>query len=213
MAGYKKKTNEEHVEENKNLIYEGATISQLQLLFDLDRRTITQRLGTLDPSGKRRGFPIYNIAKAAAYLAPPQEDQVIKVLEKMPASKLPIHLQKEFWDALRSRQLYEENAKDLWRTDVIVDFVIDILKTVRESVNVFEDTVDRETELSIKQRAIIQTLVDDLLNDVSKKLQTQEIYQHYVSVHGEQGEEVDPAKIYDLTKMFNEAVEDPELGL
>ena len=52
-----------------------------------------------EPVKKRQGWPIYDLAEAASRLATPTEDQLMRYIKRMPANKLPVHLQKEFWDA------------------------------------------------------------------------------------------------------------------
>lgn len=208
-----------HDSETRGMLYEGVSAKQLSEIFRMAPQTVKSMLGTLEPVKKRQGWPIYDLADAASRLATPNEEMLLKFLRRMPANKLPTHLQKEFWDALRSRQLYEENAKDLWRTETVMNFIIDVLRTIRQSLNVVEDAVDRETELTTKQRGIIQGLIDDLLEDVSKKLGQQEIFEHYQNYHLTRKDENDAKGTFELSEILEvdpseaAALDDDGLGL
>ena len=46
----------------------GASVNQLAQLFDLDRRTVANRLKDVRPCGKRNSFPIYKISEVAELL-------------------------------------------------------------------------------------------------------------------------------------------------
>lgn len=188
---------------SKGMIYEGVSAKQLSELFRMAPQTVKNMLGSLEPVKKRQGWPIYDLAEAASRLATPTEEQLMRYIKRMPANKLPVHLQKEFWDALRSRQTYQENAKDLWRTEIVMSFIIDVLRTIRQSLNVVEDAVDRETELTPKQRGIIQCLIDDLLADVSKKLSQEDIFNHYKNNYLANEEENDAKGVWELTGILN----------
>lgn len=194
--------------ESRRMLYEGCTITQLAEIFRMDKKKCSSLLAGLEPCGSRQGFPIYDLFNAASRLATPSEKQLMRTLERMSPSKLPTHLQKEFWDARRSRQQYEENARDLWRTSTIVDFTVGMLKTVRDSVTVMEDVVARESDLTNKQRQIIQQLVDDLLSDIERRFRETDIYKSYTnSLHADEDDSVKKPMIE------VEAPEDEDLGL
>lgn len=190
------------------MLYEGCTVTQLAEIFRMDKKKCSSLLAGLEPSGERQGFPIYSLFHAASRLATPSERQLMNTLERMSPSKLPTHLQKEFWDARRSRQQYEENARDLWRTHTIVEFIVGILKTVRDSVTVMEDVVARESDLTTKQRQIIQQLVDDLLADIEQRMRDTDVFkQHLNSL----GQDEDESKTKEMVEVPDPDAED--LGL
>lgn len=156
--------------EEKLILEEGVSLSQLSRIFSKDKRTISAVLKGLTPCGERMGFPIYNLADAASRLSVPDENRVIEIIKRLKPSQLPVKIQKEFWDSARSRQRYLEDQGDLWRTDDIVEALLEAFKTFRQSVLLMSDAVARETELTDKQRRIINELTDVLLVDVSKSL-------------------------------------------
>lgn len=158
--------------DEKSALYEGVSVTTLSQLFHMDKKKVSRLLVDVKPAGRRRGYPIYKIADAASRLAVPPDEKIVESLRHVPMNKLPVHLQKEFWDAARSRQTYERDAGDLWRTEDILDVLTEILKGVRTSVTLFVDAVARETELTEKQRALIEQLADDLLENMHNQITT-----------------------------------------
>lgn len=160
--------------EEKQMLHRGVSVSTLGELFHMDKRKVASLMASVHPVGERKGYPIYDLAEAASLLAKPTDEQVLKTLKRLPMQKLPVHLQKEFWDAARSRQTYEENAKELWRTEDVLAVLTDLLKSMRTSVTLFVDTVSRETTLTEKQRHLIEELGDGLLSDLHNRLTSDE---------------------------------------
>lgn len=158
-------------DESQAMLYEGVTLSQIARLFKRDTREVSSKINAkLKPTGERMGFPIYSLAEAASLVALPSEDQVMNAIKNMPANRLPVRLQKEFWDANRSRQKFEQDAGDLWTTDDVVEVFMEVFKTIRTSTNLFADAVDREVALTSEQRSVVISLADDLLADIRRGL-------------------------------------------
>jgi hypothetical protein len=156
-------------EETKALLYEGASLGQLSTIFDLDNREIARKLHGLQPVGERVGYPIYSLKEAAAYLVTPKGD-IEDRLKKMDPKDLPPQLQKAFWGALTERLKYEESQGDLWRTADVIETLGEAFKTLRMSVLLMQDQVERQSELTERQRDIIRGLTDGLLNNLADAL-------------------------------------------
>lgn len=155
-------------EESEALLYSGANITQLARIFKMDLRDIKAKLnGKIKPAGKRNGFPIYAIKDAAEYLASPIHD-IDEFIQKMSIADLPTILRKEFWAGMRSRQLYEKEAAELWPTSDVIDTIAELLKTLRLSLLLSREGVERETELSQRQRDIIIRIIDNALEDAHR---------------------------------------------
>ncbi len=145
----------------------GASINQLGQLFDLDRRTVTDRLKDVQPSGRRNTFPVYRIADVAELL-------VVGYLTKdklSEAQKLK-HAgnEKDHWDAQLKRQKYLENMGDLWRTEKVISVFADVFKTFREAVVVFADEMEHESGLTNEQIDKVKGFCDALLVETRDKL-------------------------------------------
>ncbi len=187
----------QQTEEEKLIMEEGVSLSQLGRIFAKDKRTVSATLKGLTPCGERMGFPIYNLADAASRLAVPDEDRVIEIIKRLKPSQLPVKIQKEFWDSARSRQRYLEGQGDLWRTDDIIDALLEAFKTFRQSVNLMSDVVARETEITDKQRRIINELSDTLLVEVRRSLLEEPVFAEIGNVLTRDSEEEDIEDIFD----------------
>jgi hypothetical protein len=185
-------------EAEKMLIEDGASLSQLGRIFRKDKRTISVALRGLKPSGERMGYPIYNIGEAAARLATPDEGRVVETIKRMKPSQLPIKIQKEFWDAARSRQKYLEDQHELWRTRDLVDALLEVFKSFKQGCLLMADAVERETDLSPRQRDIVNELTDALLVGVQKSLFENPKFTEITNVYDRDHDQTD-----DLEKLFD----------
>ncbi len=152
-------------EEDDVILTTGATVPQLSRMFNIPGKVIREKLQDLDPIAKRNQMDLYQVGLAAQYLVTPLSD-LDEFIEKMTEHDLPPALQKAFWAGLRERQKFEEDAGDLWPTTAVIENVSTLFKTLKMSMNVVRDTVERETELTERQRQIITSLIDGALEDM-----------------------------------------------
>lgn len=147
----------------------GASINQLAQLFDLDRRTVADRLKEVQPCGRRNSFPIYKIADVAELLVSGYmtQDQLSEAQKRKRADK-----EKDYWDAKLKEQKYLENMGDLWRTEKIIEVFAEVFKQIRESVVVFLDALEHEADLPPKQVEKAKHFGDALLVEMRDKLMT-----------------------------------------
>lgn len=139
----------------------GFSISQLAELFELDRRTVTNKLRSLESSAYRHQSPVYRLKDAAPLLVGEGNSKT---------SRRNAESEKDFWDAQLKRQRFEENAGDLWRTEKIVDVLAGCFKQFRESVVVFIDAMEHESGLPPEVILKTKTFGDGLLEGVRKRL-------------------------------------------
>lgn len=145
----------------------GFSINQLSQLFSLDRRTVSERLRGLAPSGYRANHPVYKIADAApllidGYLYADQVDERTKLQN---AGR-----EKDLWDAALKKQKFMEQEGDLWRTDKVVQVLADMFKLFRESVTVFVDALEHESDLPPPIVAKAKAFGDALLAGLRERL-------------------------------------------
>lgn len=149
-------------------LLQGASISQLSELFELDRRTVTERLRNLPPCGRRAGFAIYKVLDAAPLLL---ERYVYSEDGKLVRNdKRKDEPEKDYWDARLKEQKYLENAGDLWRTDKVIIVVSEILRLFRESMTVFLDNLEFDSGLPAANVAKAKVFGDNLLVSCRQKL-------------------------------------------
>lgn len=155
--------------EAKSIIYEGANQTQLTRLFQCDKARVKQRLLHVKPDGRRMGTDVWKVATAAPYLVKPLFD-VENYIRNMNHADLPPHLSKEYWAGQRTKLAFQEEQGDLWPTADVLDTVTDLLRLVRMSVMLIPDQLEKVTTLSPKQRELVATQTDDLLNELRETI-------------------------------------------
>lgn len=176
-------------------MYEGLNQSQICTAFRLDPRTVRQKLHGVEPCGIRNGSKVWGIWKCAPHLVKPNMD-VEAYIKKMHHNELPKHLTKEFWAGQRARQDFLLKEGDLWPTTDVVKKVGELMKLMSMSMKLLADTVDRQAELTDKQRRIIIAIVDSTQEDLVKQVvenfshEPKQVPQLPASSHDEEDEEL-----------------------
>lgn len=157
-------------QESANIIYEGANISQLCALFACDDRTLRDRMHGIQPVGKRYNAVIYKVSEVAARMGKMSEEQVDQAIRRLNHADLPKALTKEYWAGQRSRQEYELKAGDLWPTAKVVSEVGEMVKALKMELDLLTDAIERQTEMTTKQREIAVALIDGAKSNMLKRL-------------------------------------------
>lgn len=155
-----------------NELLKGMSISQLGKMFDLDRRTVSDRLKECKPSGSRSSHSIYKVSEVAEYLLQSYmgEGKVSEIGKRQRADR-----EKDYWDAMLKKQKFEENSGDLWRTEKVVSIFADVFKTFRESIVMYLDTLEHESGLEGEVIDKAKGVTDGLLVEIRNKLLVMEI--------------------------------------
>lgn len=148
----------------------GVAPTMIARIFGTGYDKARERLIHAKPSATLGGRPIYRIRDVARLFVKPTADDIAQVIAKTNAKDLPPQLQKDFWAAQTARQKYEEEAGQLWRAEVVAEAFMETFKIIRMTANLMADAVERETELTGKQRGIIISITDDMLAELSRKL-------------------------------------------
>jgi hypothetical protein len=156
-------------ETTRAILYDGANLSQLGELFRMDHRSIVAKIHKCKPCGTRNGVDIYAVHEVAPYLVKPAYD-IETYIKKMHHNDLPKMLTKEFWAGQRSRQEFEAKEGNLWPTERVVEVVGGLMKMVKMSVRLMADAVDRQAELSDRQRAIVKAQGDGMLEELYRNV-------------------------------------------
>lgn len=153
------------------ILYDGANLSQLGSLFRMDHRVLVEKMtkGGCKPVGTRNGVDIYAVHEVAPYLVKPAYD-IEEYLKRMHHNDLPKHVTKEFWAGLRSRQDYMQKAGDLWPTARVVEVMGGMMKLIKMSARLMSDQVDRQAELSDRQRQIVKAQCDAMLEEAYRNI-------------------------------------------
>lgn len=156
-------------EESQGMIYEGLNITQLEIIMEMDKKTIREKLfkARVQPSGRRNGADIYKLTDVMPHLVKPAFD-IESYIKEMHHNDLPKMLTKEFWAGQRAKQDYEEKAGNLWPTEKVVEAVGELVKIVKMGALLTTDTVERQVELTPQQRTIIKNMMDGMLLDLNR---------------------------------------------
>src|SRR5690625_2162059 len=155
---------EEKISIDISEVYGGVSSNWLATMFGHDKNTIQKKLAkaNLEIVGRRNGGPLYRLADAAPYLVKPEVD-LVEYVKGLRPHDLPPMLNDAYWSAMLKRQKWEENARDLWRSEDVLEVLGDLNFQVRNTVNLWVEDVDRLDALTPKQRQIINERADDLL--------------------------------------------------
>lgn len=157
-------------DKSKVIIYEGANMSELEIILGMDARDIKKRIHGIAPAGARRGVPIYKLADIISRVYEPTEDELMQIVMNSSHHILPVGMTKEFWAGLRSKQEYELKKGDLWPTAKVSEEISKLFKIIKMPMLLMADTVDREMALQDEQRAAIKRITDNTLKELYKAI-------------------------------------------
>ncbi len=146
-----------------------ATIAQLAQLFETDAKTLPKRMKSVMPRGTRRGNKVYTIREAAAFIVTPGYE-IEEYIRQMSPQELPPLLSKEFWNSQKSRLEYETKLGNLWPTQDVVEYIGELQNTIRMTLLLMVDDVNREESLTNGQRATIQRITDAAIETMKKNV-------------------------------------------
>lgn len=154
--------------------FAGVSIRWLAHVFRMHESVVERKLRECPVKSRRtRGTKMesvrYDIATAAAFLVRPSFS-TMDYLKALKRNDLPAALQQTIWDALLKRQKWEEQAGMLWRTDKVREVLGSTFQTMKFTMQLWVDTLERQTEMTDEQRALVVVLVDELQNDLYEAL-------------------------------------------
>jgi hypothetical protein len=147
----------------------GVSVSWLSQVFSMDPGTIKKRLKDCPPLHRRKAGFTYDLKVAAQYLVKPSFD-IDAYMQTMKPSELPTHLQEQYWSAMTKRQQWEEKAGQLWRTDAVLEVLGDVFQTIKFTMQLWPDNIERLIGLTGDQRRLLVGMLDEMQKDLHGKL-------------------------------------------
>jgi hypothetical protein len=148
----------------------GVTVPQLSKIFGMPLEDVKYKLlGNIKPVGERHRVPVYAIKDAAPFLVSPPYS-IEEFIKKMTLADLPTALSKEFWAGQRARLAYEKEVGESWPTEDVEEMIISIFNTLRQSLLLAREAVERETDLTKTQRKIVIAITDNTLKEINGKI-------------------------------------------
>lgn len=149
-----------------------ATMAQIAQLFETDAKTLPKRMKGIIPRGTRRGYKVYRIREAATRLVQPGYE-IEEFIRQMSPQELPNLLLKEFWNGQKARLEYEKLLGNHWPTEDVIAVLGEFANTIRITLLLIADDVDREAGVTDGQREIIRRIMDaavtTLRNNIAEK--------------------------------------------
>ncbi len=184
---------------------QGVTVSFLSQVFAMEpakvkRLLVNCPIKSSRVRGRTQTQHLYDLATAAAYLVEPKIS-VEDVLAQIKREDLPPAINTAFWDAQLKRQKWEENAGQLWRTETIRSCIGGMFQTIKFTIQLWGDTIERQSGLSEEQR--------DLLNEMTDKLQST----IFLSLQENAAATMTGPQLAELDGMLAEAKKDKKLVL
>lgn len=146
-----------------------ATMSQLAQMFETDAKTLPKRLKSVAPRGTRRGYKTYSIREAASFLVKPGYE-IEAFVRQMSPQELPPLLLKEFWNGQKARLEYESRLGNYWPTEDVIEYIGELQNTIRMTLLLVTDDVNREQSLSAGQRKVFQRITDAAIATMQKNI-------------------------------------------
>lgn len=154
---------------------QGVSVSFLAQVFQMDPAKVKRLLVNCPikhtrKRGRTQTQHLYDLATAASYLVEPRIS-VEDVLAQIKREDLPPAINTAFWDAQLKRQRWEENAGQLWRTETIGGAIGGMFQSIKFTIQLWGDTIERQTGLSEEQRDLLNGMTDKLQQDIFESLQ------------------------------------------
>lgn len=147
-----------------------VNVTFLMNVFGMERRTIQVKLLNLAAVGHERGnTPLYDFRQAAAHLVKPIGN-LAEQLKSFRVQDLPTHLQAPYWEAMLKRQKYEQVAGNLWRTEDVLDVFGEVFIRIRDSLQLWPETLAESGDFTDDQRAKLIVMIDALQEEIHGKL-------------------------------------------
>lgn len=202
--------------ESNMVLFQGASLGQLALLFGKDKRTVGSKIaGKVEPCGTRAGFPVYNVKDAAPYLVPPVGD-FEEAIKNMHHDDIPSLLHKNYWAGKRERMRFEEEEGRLVDIFEVQELVAKAYQTARMSLLLMPDAIEREFVLTDDHRVALKRLVDGAISELRVKLTEaftapEGLENHDGSDYASPGEP-DDGDVFDEVETDGEASEKEDFG-
>lgn len=150
-------------------IVSGVTVFWLAKAFGMEVSTVRKRLADCPTVGRKTSGYLYSLPVAAAYLVKPRVD-IKAYLEQMRPQDLPAQLQVSYWDAKIKQQRWESSARHLWHTEDVIEVLSEVFKTIKFTLQLWPETLERTTALKEEDREVLVRLADELQDELYEKM-------------------------------------------
>jgi hypothetical protein len=161
----------QEMQSERRVMYVGASLTELRDIFKVASNRVKEAISHCTPTGVHMNTHLYAIRDVAEYLVQPKVD-IGEYIKKMSPQDLNPYMLKEYWNGMHAQLRYEELAGDLWRTADVQIMIGEVFKTLRLSLLLLGDQVEREIGLTDEQRNLIKRLIDNTMKVIRESLAT-----------------------------------------
>lgn len=169
-------------DESDAIIFQGASVSQLARMANLDERTIKDRIiGKVRSVGTRYGHKVYNVIEAAQFLMRDKVQAKLQgidmklfcaefIAQMETASDLPLPVRNSYYQARLTKLQFEERQGSLVPLALVKEVTANAFKVLRQQVLLAKDRIEREVELPPAARQILIAELDSAITNLQKAL-------------------------------------------
>lgn len=151
----------------------GITVAQLAAYFRSNRKAVIDALRNCVPiRTDKTGVLLYDFVEACSYLVTPKRD-MRDYLRSVTDKDLPQELREAFWNAKIKEMKARVMAGDLWHSSSVLEVFGETFKTLKNTMQLWVDTIDESHGLSNDQRETLMRLVDKLMTELHESLVSQ----------------------------------------
>lgn len=148
----------------------GVTVFWLAKAFGMEVSTVRKRVADCPPLARKTSGYLYSLPVAAQYLVNPKID-VRGYLDSMKPADLPQQLQAAYWEANLKRTKFESMMKQLWVSEDVMEVFAEVFKAIKFNIQLWPDTLERQTNFSDEDRQVLVRLADDLQDEIYKAIE------------------------------------------
>lgn len=148
----------------------GITVAQLAAYFRSNRKAVKEALTNCVPlRSDKSGQLLYDFVEACSYLVAPKRS-VREFLRSVTDKDLPQEMREAYWNAKIKEMKARAMAGDLWHSSSVLEVLGETFKTIKTTTQLWTDTIDESSPLSVDQRDTLIKLVDKLMADLHEAL-------------------------------------------
>lgn len=150
-------------------IRNGVTVFWLAKSFGMEASTVRKKLADCPYLARKTSGYLYSLPVAASFLVRPKLN-IRQYLEQMKPNEMPTQLQPTYWEGVLKRQKFESIAKELWYSEDVMEVFSEVFKTIKFTLQLWPDTLERTGNFSDEDRAALTRMADQLSLDIHGKI-------------------------------------------
>lgn len=147
-----------------------VTKSWLAEALQMSPDTVAKRLTNCPVVGMAGGNrALYDFKTAVRYLLPPMMD-LAEYIQCLGPNDLPNHINKIFYEGLRQKIKFEQEAGDAWATSDVLEVFGDVFITIKDQMQLWTENLRDRAALTDAQYVKLREQIDVLQNTLHEKL-------------------------------------------